>query len=408
MWKSWPVVTAQAVCRDKGAVHVQWINQKAQALTQGAIRAMFDRANTMTNVISMGIGEPDMATPALVREAGKEALDKGITHYTPNVGTMMLRQAIAEKSTLRDLHYDPSTEIIITNGGMGALSLLFLMLLENEDEIMIQDPQWLNYVAQVRYCGGKAVRVPTDMDHNFEMQPETIEALITPKTKALMINSPNNPTGSVMGKETLEKIAEVAKKHNLLVISDEVYNTLLYGDEPYVSIASLPGMKERTVVVNSFSKSFAMTGWRIGYTAAPAHIVDRMTKCQENFNACANAPGQYAAAVALDHQDLCDELRDVFARRREILLQGLSEIEGIRCNHPTGAFYAFPDISSFGLSSTEFCNRLLDEVGVVCIPGSAFGACGEGFIRICYTCGEEDLREALARIRRFCDGLRKA
>lgn len=206
MWKSWPVVTAQAVCRDKGAVHVQWINQKAQALTQGAIRAMFDRANTMTNVISMGIGEPDMATPALVREAGKEALDKGITHYTPNVGTMMLRQAIAEKSTLRDLHYDPSTEIIITNGGMGALSLLFLVLLENEDEIMIQDPQWLNYVAQVRYCGGKAVRVPTDMDHNFEMQPETIEALITPKTKALMINSPNNPTGSVMGKETLEKI----------------------------------------------------------------------------------------------------------------------------------------------------------------------------------------------------------
>ena len=384
---------------------MQIINQKASKLKQGAIRAMFDHANMMTDVISMGIGEPDMATPELVCAAGKKALDMGMTHYTPNAGTMTLRKAIAEKSFYKELHYDPATEIIITNGAMGALSLLFLVLLENDDEVLIQDPQWLNYVAQVDYCGGRAVRVPTDLAHNFEMQPEVIESLITSKTKALMINSPNNPTGSVMRIETLKEIAKIAQNHNILVISDEVYNTLLYDGEQYVSIATLPEMRERTVVVNSFSKSYAMTGWRIGYVAAPEQIVDRMTKCQENFNACANAPGQYAAAVALDHPELCKTLCDTFARRREILLQGLAQIHGIRCNDPTGAFYAFADIGGFGMSSMEFCNKVLSEARVVCIPGSAFGQCGEGFMRICYTCDETNLRSALDRIGNFCTGL---
>lgn len=243
---------------------MEWINEKAKTLKQGAIRAMFDRANTMTGVISLGIGEPDMPTPKLVCEAAKEALDKGITHYTPNAGTLAFRQAIAEKSYLKELHYDPNTEIIVTNGGMGALSLLFLVLLNKGDEILIQDPQWLNYVAQVAYCDGTAVRVPTDLEHNFEMQPEAIEKLITPHTKALMINTPNNPTGSVMTCETMAKIAKLAVKHDLLVISDDVYNTLLYAGEEAPCIASFPGMKERTVIVNSFSKSYAMTGWRIG------------------------------------------------------------------------------------------------------------------------------------------------
>ena len=384
---------------------MNWINAKAKTLRQGAIRAMFDKAATIDNVISMGIGEPDMATPELVCRAGCEALEKGITHYTPNAGTLDLRRAIAEKSNLKGVGYDPATEIIITNGGMGALSLLFLVLLDPGDEILIQDPQWLNYVAQVRYCGGEPVRVPTDLEHNFEMQPETIERLITPHTKALMINSPNNPTGSVMSRAAMEQIAAIAKKHDLLIIADEVYNTLLYGTEPYLSIAELPGMKERCVVVNSFSKSYAMTGWRIGYLAGPAEIVDRMTKCQENFNACANAPGQYAATVALDHPELCEELRQIFERRRTILLDGLAKIDGIRCNRPNGAFYVFADISSFGLSSVEFCNRLLDEQKVVCIPGSAFGECGEGFIRIAYTCSDENLHEALRRIDAFCKSL---
>lgn len=381
---------------------MQWINEKAKGLTQGAIRAMFDKANTMTDIVSMGIGEPDMSTPAMICQAGTAALQKGLTHYTPNAGTLMLRKAIAEKSYLKDVGYDPTSEIIITNGGMGALSLLFLVLLENGDEILIQDPQWLNYAVQVHYCGGSVVRVPTDFQHNFEMQPETIESLITPKTKALIINSPNNPTGSVMSMETLERIAQICIKHDILVISDEVYGTLLYDGEACTSIATLPGMKERTVVINSFSKAFAMCGWRIGYVAAPACIVDRMTKCQENFNACANAPGQYAAAYALEHPEISEELRRVFAKRRDILLGGLSRIPGIRCNNPTGAFYAFPNISSYGLTSVEFCNRLLDEEKVVCIPGSAFGECGEGFIRIAYTCNETQLIEALERIKRFC------
>ena len=381
---------------------MEWINEKAKTLKQGAIRAMFDRANTMTGVISLGIGEPDMPTPKLVCEACKEALDKGITHYTPNAGTLSFRQAIAEKSYLKDLHYDPKTEIIITNGGMGALSLLFLVLLNKGDEILIQDPQWLNYVAQVAYCDGTAVRVPTDLAHNFEMQPETIEKLITPHTKALMINTPNNPTGSVMTRETMAKIAELAVKHDLLVISDDVYNTLLYAGEEAPCIASFPGMKERTVIVNSFSKSYAMTGWRIGFVAAPAEIVDRMTKCQENFNACPNAIGQYAAVAALDHPELCTQLRDIFARRRTVLLEGLASIPGMNSNDPTGAFYVFADIRAFGMSSEEFCNRLLDDEHVVCIPGSAFGACGEGFVRIAYTCSDADLTEAIARIRRFC------
>lgn len=381
---------------------MDFINDKARGLSQGAIRAMFDKANRMEDVISMGIGEPDMPTPLIVRNAGKEALDRGITHYTPNAGLMPLRKAIAKKSSVKNVGYDPEREIIITNGAMGALSLLFSVLLNDGDEVLIQDPQWLNYVAQVAFCGGKAVRIPTDLEHNFEMQPEVIERSITSKTKAIMINSPNNPTGDVMRLQTLAKIAEICKKHNLLVISDEVYNTLIYTGQSYTTVASLPEMKERTVVVNSFSKSYAMTGWRIGYAAGPAEIIDRMTKCQENFNACANSIGQYAATIALDHPEVCEELRVAFEQRRTALMRGLAEIPGIRCNNPGGAFYLFPDISGFGLSSVEFCNKLLDEAHVVCIPGSAFGSCGEGHIRIAYTCSDNNLKIALDRISVFC------
>ena len=384
---------------------MQWLNKKAQGLQQGAIRAMFDRANAMTGVISMGIGEPDMPTPMVVCEAGKRALEQGVTHYTPNAGTPMLREAIAKKSYLKDIGYDPAKEIIITNGGMGALSLLFLVLLEDGDEVLIQDPQWLNYVAQVKYCGGVPVRVPTDLEHQFEMQPEDIEARITERTKILMINSPNNPTGNVMSSQTLSRIAEIAKKHDLLVLTDDVYNTLLFDGAEYTSIASFEGMKERTIVVNSFSKSYAMTGWRIGFVAGPAEIVDKMTKCQENFNACANSIGQYAATIALDHPEASQALCDVFATRRKMLLEGLHTIPGLKCNNPTGAFYVFVDIRSFGMSSYEFCNRLLDEAKVVWIPGSAFGECGEGFARVAYTCSEEHLQEAIVRVRDFCERL---
>lgn len=385
---------------------MEFINERTRGLKQGAIRAMFDKAATMTDVISMGIGEPDMPTPTAVCEAGKAALDRGLTHYTPNAGEESLRRAVAEKSTVKEVGYDPKREIIITNGGMGALSLLMAVILNPGDQVLIQDPQWLNYVAQVRYYGGVAVRVPTDEAHRFELQPETVERLITPKTKALMINTPNNPTGYVLHPATMERLAEVARRHDLLVITDEVYNTLLYDGASSRTIAALPGMKERTVVVNSFSKAYAMTGWRIGYAAGPAAIIDRMTKCQENFNACANAPGQYAAAFALEHPELCEELRSVFEKRRAVMLKALNEIDGVECGRPDGAFYVFPNIKAFGLSSAEFCNRLLEEQRVVCIPGSAFGQCGEGYLRICYTNGEDCLKEAMTRFRRFCEKLR--
>lgn len=385
---------------------MDFINERTRDLKQGAIRAMFDKAASMTGVISMGIGEPDMPTPSAVREAGKTALDKGITHYTANAGDISLRKAVAKKSTVKSVGYDPMKEIIITNGGMGALSLLMSVILNPGDEVLIQDPQWLNYVAQVEYYGGVAIRVPTDEAHNFEMQPETVENLITPKTKALMINTPNNPTGCVMSEETMKKLAEVVCRKDLLVITDEVYNTLLYHGASDRTIAQLPGMKERTVVVNSFSKAYAMTGWRIGYAAGPAVIIDRMTKCQENFNSCANAPGQYAAVFALDHPELCEELLHVFEKRRAVVLEGLNSIDGIQCSRPDGAFYVFPNIKSFGLSSAEFCNRLLEKEKVVTIPGSAFGKCGEGYIRICYTNDEDNLKEAMQRIQRFCAKLR--
>lgn len=308
----------------------QIISARAARLRQGAIRAMFDKAASMTDVISMGIGEPDMPTPAPVCEAGMEALRKGVTHYTANAGTKELRAAISVSGTIKDAHYDPSSEIIITNGGMGALSLLVSVIVQEGDEVLIQDPQWLNYVAQVEYYGGKVVRYPARAADGFQPNAAEIEKLITPRTKMMLINSPNNPTGEVMSRKTMEEIAALAQKHHILVVSDEVYNTLIYDGAVAESICTLPGMKDYCVVINSFSKAFAMTGWRIGYAAGPAVIIDRMIKAQENLNSCANAPGQYAAVYALNHMELSEDLRKIFEKRRKLILGGLSSIKGDR------------------------------------------------------------------------------
>ena len=387
---------------------MKWINEKAKTLKQGAIRAMFDRANTMTGVISLGIGEPDMSTPKLVCEAAKEALDKGITHYTPNAGTLSFRQAIAEKSYLKDLHYDPNTEIIITNGGMGALSLLFLVLLNKGDEILIQDPQWLNYVAQVAYCDGTAVRVPTDLEHNFEMQPETIEKLITPHTKALMINTPNNPTGSVMTRETLAKIAKLAVKHDLLVISDDVYNTLLYAGEEAPCIAAFPGMKERTVLINGFSKSYAMTGWRLGYCMANKELSSVMNKIHQYVIMSAPVMSQYAGIEAIKNgYDDVLMMKDDYLKRRNFLVNRLNRM-GLKTNMPHGTFYVFCNIQSTGLDSETFCERLLQEQKVACVPGNAFGPSGEGYIRISYAYSIDHIKEAVVRLEQFLKDLDKS
>ena len=381
------------------------LNKKAFELKQGAIRAMFDKARTMENVISMGIGEPDLDTPAPIIEKCAEALQKGFTHYPPNAGLGILREAVSQYGLPQPGMYSPN-EIMITNGAMNALSLLMNILLEPGDHVMIQDPQWLNYASQIEFYGGVCDRLPTDPKADFALSPDTIrKAYIPGKTKALMINSPNNPTGHVMTRQELEAIAQVACELDLLVISDEVYNTLIFEDAEAISISTLPGMRDRTIVVNSFSKSYAMCGWRVGYAAAPEAIVDRMSKCQENFISGVNAAAQYAAAYALEHKELTVPLTEAFRQRRKVAIEGLRQIPGIRFTEPKGAFYLFPDISAFGLDSKTFCNRLLDEAKVVCVPGSAFGSVGEGHMRIAYTAKNEDIAEAMERIRKFCASL---
>ena len=380
------------------------LNKRARQLRQGAIRAMFEKATAMDNVISMGIGEPDMATPLPICEAAAAALREGQTHYTPNAGTMACRRAIAGWEKAKGRHYDPAAEIIVTPGAMGALSLLLSVIVDDGDEVLIQDPQWLNYASQIRFFGGTPVPVAAHAENHFALTAQDVEAHITERTKALMLNTPNNPTGCIMPPAQLEAIAEIAKRHDILVISDEVYDTLYYEEKP-TSISTFPGMRERTIVINSLSKSFAMTGWRIGYAAGPAEIIGKMVPAQENISACVNTAAQAAAVYALAHPELSDALRDVFRRRRTMALEALAQIPGITCHEPQGAFYIFMDIRPFGLSSYDFCDRLLEEKHVVCIPGSAFGAAGEGYVRMAYTCSEKDMTEAIRRIKEFCTSL---
>lgn len=382
------------------------INQKTKDMEQGAIREMFDRASAMEDVISLGIGEPDIHTDDSICRAAYVAMLEGYTHYTPNAGIIQLRSAIANETYLKGAHYDPATEVIVTCGGAGAISTLMAVIIDPGDEVLIQDPQWFNYVSQVEYYGGKAIRVPAYAENGFELDAKTISHYITEKTKALMINSPNNPTGRVISYETAREISHLAVERDFMVISDDVYNSLLYTGEDPFCIAEMPGMKERTVIIGSFSKSYAMTGWRIGYAAGPAEVIDRMTKCQEIFTACASSMGQWAAVYALKNPQIAEKIKDIFDRRRRLIMSELSKIDGLRFAEPQGAFYVFADISAFGLSDTEFCNKLLDEEHVVCIPGSPFGEQGRGCIRIAYTIEEEKLVEAVGRIKAFCDRLR--
>ena len=379
------------------------LNDKARSISLGAIREMFDKASKMENIISMGIGEPNQDTHLDICRACADALMKGKTHYAPNAGIPQLRKALSENGFIAKNFFDPDTEIMVTNGGMGASALVMQCILTWGDEVLIQDPQYLNFKQTVNYCGGVAVRVPTTFDSGFCMQAEEIrKRYVKGKTKMLIINSPNNPTGEVIPKDKLAEIAKVACELDLLVVSDEVYGSLIYDDAEQCSIATFPGMKERTIVISSFSKGYAMTGWRIGYLAGPRGIVNKMIKVQEYFNSCINTPAQWGAAFALEHPEFAEEVRQSFAERRELVMKGFDGIKGIKRNNPKGAFYLFPDITSFGMDSTTFCNKLLDEVGVVCTPGSAFGECGEGFIRVSYTAEKDKLLQALERINSFC------
>lgn len=377
------------------------ISRQASKLRQGEIRAFFNKAKDYDNVISLGIGEPDFTTPSLVIESACKALCEGKTHYTANEGDLTARKAISDYLKLFDLSYNPSGEIIITMGGMGALSTALFTILDPGDEVLIQDPQWLNYVSQVNFMQGIPVRIPVYESEAFSLKAESIEKALTKNSKVLMINSPNNPTGALIANKDLAEIADLAIKNDLLVISDEVYSELIYDGLQYRSIASFPGMKDHSIVINSLSKSFAMTGWRIGYAAGPSEIISKMTILQENLVACAPAAAQAALIDAFSHREEIEPMRNEYRERRDLIVDLINNIPGLSCLKPQGAFYVFVNISKLNVSSREFAERLLKEYQVVVVPGSAFGDSGEGFIRLSYATKREDLLEAADRMRRF-------
>lgn len=380
-------------------------SKRAAGLQQGGIRAFFDKAAAYPNAIQLSIGEPDLNTPTPIVEAAYSAMREGKTHYTANAGAQPLREAVARYLHGQGVQSDPNGGIVITCGGMEAVYLAIMCLVDEGDEVLIQDPQWVNYRSQVRFAGGIPVPVPVYEEDDFSLRPEQIESRVTPRTKILMLNSPNNPTGSILDEKSLRAIADVAIKHDLFVLSDEVYSELLYDGHVHRSIAALPGMRERTLVINSFSKSFAMTGWRLGFASGPSHVVKKMTVLQENVAACAPAPAQYAALEALGSMCQVEEMRVLYAKRRDTLVEGLNAIPGIVCRKPAGAFYAFPNISAVMTDDDRFATALLEKANVVTVPGSCFGEGGKGYLRIAYSNSVENIKEALCRIDAFIRSL---
>ena len=355
----------------------------------------------MEDVISLGVGEPDFDTPWRVREEGIYSLEKGKTFYTSNAGLMELREAICNYYDRRfGLRYDHKTQTLVTVGGSEGLDLALRALVNPGDEVLIAEPCFVSYMPCAYLAGATAVSIPLKEENEFRITPEEIEEKITPNSKVLMISFPTNPTGAVMRKEHLEAIAEVVLKHDLIVISDEIYAELTYGDK-HVSIASLPGMKERTIIINGFSKAYAMTGWRMGYVLGPPEIVALMTKIHQFAIMCAPTTSQYAALEAANN---CDDDVDMMVRsynqRRRLMVDSFRKM-GLDCFEPQGAFYVFPSIKKTGLTSDEFAEQLLREEQVAVVPGHAFGGCGEGYIRCCYAYSVEELKEALTRIERF-------
>ncbi len=377
------------------------LSEKVAGLKPSGIRLFFEIAATMKDVISLGIGEPDFATPEPIIQAGVEALRRGETHYTSNHGIHVLRQAIADHlKRLYHVEYFPQHEIIMTVGVSEALYLAFTAILNPDDEVIIPTPCFVSYQAEVVLAGGVPVEVATYVENNFVPKIEDIEAALTPKTRAILVGSPSNPTGAVYDRDFLLKLADLAEKRDLIVISDEIYDRLVYGIE-HVCFASLPRMQERTILLGGFSKAYAMTGWRIGFAAAPKEIINGMVRIHQYTVMSAPTISQYAALAALMiGEPYIQEMHKEYDRRRILVVKGLNLI-GLRTFEPKGAFYAFPDLRSTGLSDDEFCNRLLQEEKVAVVPGNAFGDAGTGFARVSYATSYEQLEEALERIERF-------
>ncbi|MEN8097459.1 MAG: aminotransferase class I/II-fold pyridoxal phosphate-dependent enzyme [Chloroflexota bacterium] len=379
----------------------RFISQRVAQVPPSGIRRFFDIAATMEDVISLGIGEPDFDSPPRIIRSGIEALERGETHYTSNSGIAELRRALAEHlDTLYGQTYNPASEILITVGVSEALYLALTAILEPGDEVIVPQPSFVSYVPEAIFAGGSPVIIDTKVEDDFQVTAEQIENAITPRTKALLIGYPNNPTGAVMSREMLSEIAMVVKKHDLVVISDEIYDKLVYGIE-HVCFPSLPGMYQRTILLGGFSKSHAMTGWRVGYAAAPGELLDAMRRIHQYTIMSAPTVSQYAALEGLLHcSNEVEEMVAEYDRRRQLIVNGLNQI-GLACFEPRGAFYAFPSIAATGMTDEEFAEKLLQEERVAVVPGNAFGAAGRGFVRCSYATAFEDLEEALERMYRF-------
>ncbi|MDD3656370.1 MAG: pyridoxal phosphate-dependent aminotransferase [Atribacterota bacterium] len=379
------------------------LNKNLKKIKPSGIRKLFDLAQNRKDIISFGIGEPDFITPDHVRKAAKQAIDDGYTHYTPNAGFSDLREALAQK--LRAVNQIPvkTEEIVVTAGGTQALFSAFYALLNSGEELIVPDPGFLVYGSQVALVGGNPVYLPIREANNFQIDPDELKSLITSKTKAILINSPSNPTGMVIKEDIMKEIAKIALKYNLFVISDELYEDILFDGRKHISIASFPDMKERTISIFGFSKSYAMTGWRLAYLVCPEFLINEIIKIQQNTAVCPNSVTQRAVLYGLQHQEETqlniENMRKAYQERRDVLMAGFTEIRGFRCLAPEGAFYAFPNITEIGKSSEELSMYLLEKCGVVTVPGNAFGQYGEGYLRFSFATSLEMIKQGVEKIR---------
>lgn len=383
------------------------LSKTITTIEPSGIRKFFDIVSEMDDAISLGVGEPDFDTPWHIRDEGIYSLEKGRTFYTSNAGLKELKIEISKYLDRRfGLSYDYNKEMLVTVGGSEAIDIAMRAMLDPQDEVLIPQPSYVSYVPCCVLANGTPVPIELKAENEFRLTAEELEAAITPKTKLLVMPFPNNPTGAVMEKKDLEAVAEVVKKHDLFVLSDEIYAELTYLDN-HVSIASIPGMRERTIVINGFSKSHAMTGWRLGYACGPEVIIKQMLKIHQFAIMCAPTTSQYAAVEALKNGDAdVEEMRTAYNQRRRYLMHAFEEM-GLECFEPYGAFYVFPCIKEFGMTSDEFATRFLEQEKVAVVPGTAFGACGEGYLRISYAYSLENLKIAMEKLKHFIDNLRK-
>jgi len=376
-----------------------YLSKIASNYPASGIRYMFDLAAQYDDLINLGVGEPNFETPNHIKEIAKKAIGEGFTHYVANAGILKLRQAITDKYK-RELRLEYTAEnVMITVGAMEAIILTLVTIINPGDEVIVTNPCYPNYLGQIMMVGGKVVSVPIYEENEFKLQPEDLEKAITSKTKAIFLNSPNNPVGAVLNKKDIEALAEVINKYNLVVISDEVYEKIIFEGQPHFSMAQISEVKDKIVIINSFSKTYAMTGWRIGYAIGKKEIISRMPKLQEGLTSCVSSFIQRAALAAVNGpQVVVEKMVTDYSRRRDILINGLNAIPGIQCMKSPGSFYAFPNIKAFGKASFDFAVKLLKGAGVVGVPGSAFGSMGEGYLRFSFANSDENLREAIRRI----------